>query len=86
MRNEAQTKCKRCRRWHLDCIERRCISDAVWSELTSFARDHGRVWRSRLRDRWALGSGELRWARNLFGPTGLDYVDLDAARYQRKAR
>ena len=84
MRNEAQTKCKRCRRWHLDCINSRCIPDEQWAELKTYAANNGRTWKSRLRWAWTGGSADLRWARNLLGPSGLDAVDLDARRYQRR--
>lgn len=85
MRNLGQMKCKRCLRWHQLCLQQGCIPDPQWAELQHYARQHGRTWKAQLREAWLQGSEELRWARNLFGPRGLDNVRLDARRYARKS-
>jgi hypothetical protein len=59
------------------------LDQAELNALKTFARDHGRNWKSILRDRWehANCSPELQRVRNKIGPSGLAAIrkaDLDA--------
>ncbi len=86
MRNLGQTKCQRCQRWHLGCLQEKCIADYQWQELVDYAKANGRSWKAKLREEWFQGKETLRWARNLIGPRDLDKVKLDAQKYERRIR
>lgn len=51
----------------------------VREAIALFAKEHGRNWRTNLRNLWMLGgdTGGLRQARNFFGPKGLDNITAE---------
>lgn len=55
------------------------VSQEIIDELRSFANEHGRSWRSKLRRLWDAGgdTGLLRQARNVIGPSGLDKIQFN---------
>jgi hypothetical protein len=60
------------------------MTDEQRDQLKQFAAQHGRNWKSKLRELWMRGadanepSGHLlRQVRNQVGPSGLDKVDLE---------
>jgi hypothetical protein len=61
----------------LTCPEVCPIDAEVRLAIASFAASHGRRWKSALRDLWSSGRDadpNLRRARNLIGPSGLDRI------------
>lgn len=56
------------------------VSGEVRARLAGYANQNGRCWKSKLRILWAAGlcgskgDTELRIARNIIGPTGLDRI------------
>lgn len=54
------------------------LDDEAWTALQAYAAEHGRYWKSKLRELWMTGqdSGPLRRVRNIVGPSGLDRVRL----------
>lgn len=50
------------------------VPDDVWKAIVTYAAENGRTWRANLRALWTSGRdvAELRQARNILGPTGLD--------------
>lgn len=54
------------------------IPQAIINALIKFRAAHGRNWKSVLCELWMQGQdeGDLRWARNVIGPSGLKDVKL----------
>ena len=57
------------------------LNRAQVQRLQAFATQHGRTWKSKLRDTWArnldVNEPELRQVRNILGPIGLRDYTLD---------
>jgi hypothetical protein len=74
--------CRRCAS-SLDQTRGLCrVSDADWRELIAYAKEFGRVWRSRLLARWQSGNDEgwQRRIRNVVGPASLYWIKPEVAR------
>jgi len=55
------------------------VSQEIIEALRTFANEHGRSWRSKLRRLWDASGDEglLRQARNVIGPSGLDSIQFN---------
>ena len=78
-RNYMQCNCVLCGRMghgkygkYPDCP----VDPELFAALESFAAEHGRNWKSKLRNLWDTDAdeGELRRARNIIGPRALSNV------------
>jgi hypothetical protein len=53
-------------------------TDEIRTALRDFAKEHGRTWKSKLRELWMQGKDDssplLRQARNVIGPRQLDKI------------
>jgi hypothetical protein len=81
-RQPRQQKCRRCGSSIGDTFGNCRVSDADWRELVAYAKEFGRVWRSRLLARWQSGNDEgwQRRIRNVVGPASLYWIKPEVAR------
>lgn len=59
------------------CERNQCLPNECKVELARWIDQHGRRWRSALREHWLRDGIELRYLRNAIGPSGLTNIALN---------